>query len=492
MATISAVPARPGMSDKQRAFLEGPIGKTLFLLAVPMIAANLLQTGYQLTDAFWVGRLGADAVAAVAVSFPLTFLVIALGSGLAMAGATLAAQYAGAGKQEMVNHVAAQTMLMVAIVSVVLGAFGYGVAPLLLHGLHVSLAVYAGALGFMRWSFVGVPFVFVYIMFGALMRGVGHVKSPLMITLGTVLLNFALDPIFIFGWGPIAPHGVMGAAMATFATQALAAVIGVAIFLRGRQGIQLHWTEFKPDPPYICSAFKLGLPGSIEMSTRALGLMVMTFLVSGFGTLVLATYGVGSSVLQIVFVPAMGLAMAASTLVGQNMGAGKVDRAGKIAVMATAYAFVMLTIAGGVSYFLAPHIIAFFVPNDARVIAGGAHYLRIMCWAWGGIGIQLCISSAFRACGKMVDAMVIAMVGQWLVQFPVSYMLSRHTPLGSEGLWWGFPITNTLVALIACGWFARGTWKTGRLTDGVRTRAMVAQEVVGEESFVKDEEPSRS
>lgn len=139
--------------------------------AIPIILGNVLQTGYQLTDAFWVGRLGA---AAVSVSFPVTFLVIALGAGLAIAGAPLSAQYMGAGRQDMVNHVAAQTMVMVAITSVVLGTAGYVVAPYLLDLLGVAPDVHEGALGFMRVSFIGIIFVFLYAMFQALMRGIGE------------------------------------------------------------------------------------------------------------------------------------------------------------------------------------------------------------------------------------------------------------------------------------------------------------------------------
>src|ERR1700710_1156206 len=145
--------------DRQKLFLEGPIGTALIRLAIPLVLGNLLQTGYQLTDAFWVGRLGAAAVAAVSVSFPVTFLVIALGAGFGIAGATLSAQYMGAGRPDMVNHVAAQTMLMVTVTSVVLGAAGYGLAPYLLELLDVAPDVYAGALGFMRVSFIGIIFI---------------------------------------------------------------------------------------------------------------------------------------------------------------------------------------------------------------------------------------------------------------------------------------------------------------------------------------------
>jgi Na+-driven multidrug efflux pump len=191
-------------------YLDGPILRALVKLAVPIVLANLLQTGYQITDAFWVGRLGAAAVAAVSVSVPVTFLMIAIGGGLAVAGATLTAQYAGAKNQPMVNHVAAQTMLMVFGVSVILGSIGIVSVPLILKLIGVAPEVYAEALGFMRVSFAGLIFIFAFAMFQALMRGVGRAMPPLFIVLGTVILNFALDPIFIFWLGADTGGGCHG------------------------------------------------------------------------------------------------------------------------------------------------------------------------------------------------------------------------------------------------------------------------------------------
>ncbi|MFZ6735828.1 MATE family efflux transporter [Undibacterium sp. Ji42W] len=469
--------------ERQQLFLEGPITKALATLALPIILGNILQTGYQLTDAFWVGRLGASAVAAISISFPVTFLVIALGSGLAMAGATLTAQYMGAGRQDMVNHVAAQTMVMVAISSVVLGLIGYSLAPHLLTLLAVEPAVHDGALGFMRVSFIGIIFVFIYAMFQALMRGVGQTKIPLYIVAGTVLLNFLLDPLFIYGWHIIPPLGVMGAAYATLVTQALAALIGMIIFLRGRHGIQLDWRALKPDPAYIRRAFFLGLPGSVELSTRGLGLIVMSFLVSSFGTVTIAAYGVGANILQVITIPIMGISMAISTLVGQNIGAGNIDRASRITVLGTLIGFAVLSVVGIFAYALAPLIVSFFIPNDAAVITEAVNFLRIMCLAWGGIGVQLCIVSAFRASGNMLNAMIIALVSQWMIQFPLAYVLSKHTQLHAHGLWWSFPVTNILVALIAICWFARGSWKTTRLTEDDRQTALVSQETIIEDGI---------
>ena len=472
------------MDDKRKQlFLEGPIPRALISLAIPIILGNLLQTGYQMTDAFWVGRLGAPAVAAVSVSFPVTFLVIALGSGLAMAGATLTAQYMGAGRQDMVNHVAAQTMLMVVVSSIVLGALGYGLSPYLLTLLGVEPDVYVGALGFMRTSFIGVIFVFTYAMFQALMRGIGQTTLPLYIVLGTVLLNFALDPLFIFGWGPVPPSGVMGAAVATVFTQALAALIGIVILLRGRHGIQLSWRSLKPDLPYIKRAFLLGFPGSVELSTRGMGLIVMSFLVASFGTTTIAAYGVGSNILQVVTIPAMGLSMAVSTLVGQNIGAGNIQRASRITQLGTAFGFGILTLVGVTVYLCAPVFVAFFIPHDADVIAEGVRFTRIMCLAWGGIGVQLCVVATFRASGNMLSAMVIAMVSQWMIQFPLAYVLSKHTLLREQGLWWSFPVTNIAVAIISICWFARGSWKSTRLTEADAETAKVAEEMIIEDGL---------
>ncbi len=145
--------------------------------------------------------------------------------------------------------------------------------------------------------------------------------------------------------------------------------------------------------------------------------------------------------------------------------------------------FVVLTAIGVVTYFFAEHIIAFFIPEDPAVIAEGATFLRIMCLAWGGIGVQLSIVSTFRASGNMLIAMVIALVSQWMIQFPLGYVLSKHTVLQAQGIWWSFPATNVAVAIIALCWFARGSWKETRLTEEAKETALVAQETIIEDGI---------
>lgn len=451
-------------NQRQGLILEGSIGTAVLRLSLPIMIGNLLQAGYQLTDAFWVGHLGAAAVAAVSVGFPVMFLVIGAGAGFAMAGAALAAQYAGAGRQDMVNHVAAQTMVMVAFVSIVFGAFGYVASPFLLRVLGVAPDVFAGALGFMRVSFVGIIFVFFYAMFQALMRSVGQMRMPVLIVLGTVLLNFALDPLFIFGWGPIASQGVLGAAVATLVTQCLASVIALAVLLRGAHGIHLTWGAFRPDFSYIRRAFVLGLPASVELLARGVGPMAMSFLAAGFGTLTLAAYGVGTTLLQFATIPAMSLSMAVSILVGQNMGAGNIERAERSTRVGGCYSFAVLTLMGGAAFLGATSLVAFFVPHDDGVIRYGAQFTQVMCLSWGGIGIQLCIAAAFRSSGMMRSAMAVALFSQ-MFQFALAFVLSRPGGLGEAGLWWSFPIASVAVGLFSIAWFGKGGWKNNRLTE---------------------------
>jgi putative MATE family efflux protein len=445
--------------------LEGPILRSLLTLAIPIVTANALQSAYQLIDAFWVGRLGGAAVAAVSVSFPPMFLMFAIGGGLSMAGSTLIAQYVGARNERMVSHVAGQTLLMVALASLVLGAGGFLVAPALLRLMGVAPDVYAGALGFMRVSFAGLIFSFTYFVFQSIMRGIGRPNLPVYIALGTVFLNFVLDPLLIFGWGPVPGFGVMGAAIATFICQAISAIIGIVVLRLGLHGIHVRRGDFFPDPAYMKRAFLLGLPASIEVSARAAALIVMSFLITSFGTLALAAYGVASNVLQVVMIPAMGLSMAVSTLVGQNIGARNIERAAAIGRLGAVLGFAGLE-AFGLLVFLFPRtIVAFFVPDDAAVIAAGAEFLRIGALAWGFLGMQFALTGVLRASGNMVVTMVLTLASQWVLQFPLAYVLSKHTALGVLGIWWAFPATNVAIALVTFAVCARGDWKKKRLLD---------------------------
>lgn len=456
---------------------EGSIIRALVSISIPIVLSNMLQTAYQIIDTFWVGRLNEEAVAAVSLGFPVTFLLIALGGGLPIAGTVLIAQYKGKGDVKMMNHVAAQTLLMVVITSVVLSTIGFVFSEPIMRAMGATPEVLPDAVSFIRYTFVGFVFVFGFFAFESLMRGLGEANMPMRIVLLTVIMNAFLDPLFIFGYGPVPALGVAGAAMATTITQATATIIGLAILMRGKAGIHLKLADFKPDPAFIKRAFKIGLPSSIEQSTRALGMTALTVLVAGFGTLAVAAYGIGMRLLMIVFIPAMGLSIATSALVGQNIGAGKIDRAAETNRIGSILGFAILTVMGIALFVAAEPIARFLVPEGGEAIPLSVVFVRIMALTFGFIGIQMIVLGTLRGAGDTKASMNLTLISQWIVQFPLALGLSQWTSLGLDGIWWSFTVSNVVSTALVLYWFKRSDWKKKTLIGDEALQSKVIEEV---------------
>lgn len=444
---------------KNRKYTEGRIFNSLFSLAVPIIFANILQTAYQLIDTFWLGRLGANAVAAVSISFPLLFLVLSLGSGLTLAGTVLVSQYFGAGDQKQVDFNSSQTISLIFFVALSLSVISYYSAAPLMDLIGAGPEILQDSVNYFQVSSIGFVFLFMFFTFQSLMRGIGNVMLPVYIVLFTVLLNLVLDPLFIYGYGPIPGYGVAGAAVASVVTQALSAVIGLWILFRGKSGIKIHFNEMRPHLFTLRRVVNLGLPASIEQSTRALGMTFMVVLVTGFGSEVVAAYGIGARILSFIIIPALGLAIATTSLVGQNIGAIKIKRAEKVANLSSQIAFFGLTGMGLLMYLFAVPITAFFIPEDPEVIQDAALFIKIMAPSFGLLGVQQVLNGVFNGAGFTKASMLISILNLWIIRFPLAFLLSHKTELSAEGIWWSFPVSNAIAALVAFIYFKQGYWK---------------------------------
>ena len=451
--------------------------KPLLALAGPIILANFFQAAYQLTDAFWVGRLGEKGVASVAVTAPVIFFMMSLGIGFAIAGATLTAQYFGAKNEKMVSHSASQTLIMVITVSLLISIVGYIFAPLILKFLGVGDSIFSSSLAYLRISFIGMIFNFAFFMFQSIMRSIGRPKMPVYIVVGTVLLNFALDPLFMFGAGFIPALGVAGTAWATLFTQSIAATIGLATLFGGKFGIKLHRHDFLPDFKFMRRAFFLGLPASIEQSARSLGLAVMTGLITSFGTLAIAAYGVGSNIFQLALMLGFGFAGANAALVGKNLGAQDPQSADHTARLSLKLIFLSLTSLGVLVFIFAPAFIRFFVPSDLNVIREGAFFLRFIALTFGIIGMQIIVGSTLQAAGSTKQSMILTLTSQWAIQLPLAFLLAKFFNLGIIGVWIAFPATNLFMVGIYLTIFFRGKWKNKKIIDDDQeTQTKIIQE----------------
>lgn len=455
--------------------------KAILKLSGPIILANVFQAAYQLTDSFWVGRLGERAVASVAVSGPIIFLLISLGVGFAVSGAIFTAQYFGAKNQKMVDYSAGQTILMIFVVSIILSMLGILGAPYILKAMNVPADIYYYSLKYLRIAFLCLLPNFCFFMFQSIMRSIGKPKLPVFIVVGTVLLNFILDPLFMFGWGFIPKMGITGVALATLATQAIAATIGLIILFSGKRGVHLKLKNLKPDFKFIKKSFFLGLPASIEQSARSLGMVVMASLIAGFGTLAVASYGAASNIIQIIIILSIGLSAATSILAGQNIGAGDVKRAEKITVTSTKISFLILSIIGIFVYFFASNLVAFFVPNNPEIIATGSHFLKLVCFSFGFIGIQMSIAGTLQASGSTVTAMILTLTSQWIIQIPLAFTLSKYTGLKLDGIWYSLPITNLIISFIYAGVFKVGKWKKKKIIKNEKINMEINNDIKSDE-----------
>src|SRR5690554_4164331 len=231
------------MDKKPKKFTEGKILSSLVSIALPIIFSNVLQSMYQLIDTFWLGRLGANAVAAVSLSFPILFLILSLGGGLTLAGSVIVAQAKGARNQKNVNYSSSQTVFVIFFLSIFLSVVIFYVSEPLMQLVGAGPEILADSVIYFKYSSFGFMFLFMFFVFQSLMRGIGNVWLPMYIVLGTVLLNLVLDPLFIFGFGSFEGMGVAGAAIASVITQGISAVAGIVILLKGKRGIKIMFSQ---------------------------------------------------------------------------------------------------------------------------------------------------------------------------------------------------------------------------------------------------------
>ena len=486
----------------EESITEGSLVRPLFQLAWPIVVIQLLQVTYNVVDTLYLGRLSAEAVGAISLSFPLIFLLIAVAGGFTTAGAILVAQYTGADGDRSAGLVAGQTIFTVSVLSVFIGVAGYfytrPALGLLPSDPDTATTVIPLAADYMEVIFVGIPLMFGFFVFSALMRGYGDTRTPMAVMLVSVVLNVVLDPFFIFGFAdnplfellagvpllaaldPVAletslfaatgftGYGIEGAALATIFSRGVATAIGLWLLFGTGLGPAVTLSHLRPDLGFIRDIFRLGLPSSVEQTTSALAMITLTAMIVTFSPPVVAAYGLGNRLISLVFLPAMGLGRAIDTMVGQNLGADRADRAARsVKLAAGTGAGVMFLVAVAAVTFTEPIVGAFLgdVPDAPATIGYAVEYVRIRSVEFAFIGVSQVILGAFRGAGNTKTAMVISILTLWVGRVASVGYLVFIVGWGETGVWVGMALGNVLGAIIGVAWFARGTWTERYIDD---------------------------
>jgi len=443
---------------------EGPLLGILLRVAIPITLTNLVQSSYDLINAFWLGRLGQSAIAAVAASGPIFYVLISLGSGLATAGAVLIAQNAGARRLDALDHVAAQTLLMVGAMALTFTTIGMLLGPLLLRVIGVDPAVRALAISYLAVRYLGMVPMFGFMAMQAMLQAVGEIRFAMRVQIGSLILNALLDPLLILGPGPLPALGVAGAAIATVASQLIALAIIFHHLLAGHSALHLRRHHFRPDFDHIWLATRLGVPACLEQGVRTFSSLLLMSLAASFGTIGLASYGTGARLLFFWFTPMMGLAAATATVVGQNIGAGLTERAEAAARLSGWLGFIGLTAIGLIQIPFVPAIMASLAPGEDAVIAGASSFAYTYLPFLGLSSVQQTMLATFRGAGSTKQSMLISMAQHWLFQLPSAWILARLTPMGIAGVWWCYPIGGIGASTFGLLWFRYGSWRRRLVT----------------------------
>ena len=445
--------------------LNGGVIKTMFLLGWPMMVSSLLQTLYNLTDMFWLGRLPTEeariAVAAINFTWPVIFFFISFAGGLGRGGIPIISQYIGAGDKEKANHYTGQIFSVVLIISSIMAIFGFIFAYPIFELIGAKGALLETAATYGSIIFLGLPFMFVVMGGGSVISAEGDTVTPLIISSVSVLINMILDPILIFGLFGFPKMGVFGAATATVIARVIAAIWLLYLLLRGKLRLKPKWKDFKPRWESVKFILRVGLPSSASMSAMAFGFVIIQSILAQLPdqVLAIASYGVGNRIVNMMFVIVNGLAASLTIMLGQALGADDIKRSVEIAQKGMFLMFYMLLAASGLIYIFRDPIVRFFIPNNPEVIQGAKTFLSIVLIGIPYFGLFRVESSLLTGSGHTFQGMILSTARLWLLRIPLAIYFALIMGMDAIGVWFAMAISNMVSAGIGGIFYFKGDWK---------------------------------
>lgn len=438
-------------------FTVGSIPKHLLNFAIPLFIGNILQAFYNTVDSIWVGKyLGPEALAAVSVCSPVVFVMIAMVTGLTMATTVMIAQYKGAKNSAMVKKTVGNTMFLLTIAAVIMTIIGICFRKTILTLIGTPVESMDMASGYLLITSAGIAFVFGYNAVSAILRGFGDSKTPLLFLFYSTVINIVLDPVFIFGLGPIPKMGVNGAALATILAQGAAFLLAVRYLNKTNELLSIKINEIKCDPQVTKMLLKIGVPAGLQQTVVAMGHTVIMSVITSFGTSVVAAYGAANKIDSFFFLPSMSIGLATSSLAGQNLGARKYDRVyetmkwGSVLSISISAAMILLI-------YTVPEYLLLLFTDKTEVLEEGVIILKTLAMAYIPFGIMWVANGIIRGAGDTVVAMILSIVSLWVLRIPLAVIFSKY--MGSRGIWTGIAISMAISGAISYCYYRTGLWK---------------------------------
>jgi putative MATE family efflux protein len=437
----------------------------MIAFSLPMLAGSVLQIAYSFVNAIWVGQfLGKSAFAVVTVSFPVMFVLIALGAGLTMATNILVAQYFGARNLPRVRKVVDNSVLVMAGLSLVLLIVGEALSPRILRAMDTPPDVLPLAIAYLRIFLLSLPFGFGLFLTRSMLQGIGDSSTPLYFQSASVLVTAALDPLLMFGWLGFPRLGLNGTAWAATVAQG-GALIALLVYLqRVRSPVAPRWTSLRVDWPIACATFRIGVPEAVQMSLVSIGMVFVTGIVNRFGENATAGFGAASRVDQLAFMPAMTLSLAVSTVTAQNLGAGLYPRVQQAFWWGLALAGAMTLTASLLVVSVPGTLLRIFTP-DPTIIGLGSDYLRIVGLCYVFFAVMFVSNGVINGAGQTFITTVISLISLWVVRVPLALYLAHR--LGTvTGVWYAIAASFAVSMLSSLVYYFTGRWRRSVIRHG--------------------------
>jgi putative MATE family efflux protein len=450
---------RSAITGEEKEFTSGSINRAIFMLAVPMVLEMVMESLFAVIDVLYVSRVGENAVATVGLTESVITIIYSIGIGLSMTATAFVARRIGEKKPREAARSAVQAISLALIISLPLSIAGIIFAEDILRLMKASPAIIEEGTTYARITLGSNIIIMLLFLNNGVFRGAGDASIAMRALWLSNLLNIVLDPIFIFGLGPVPAMGVTGAAIATCIGRGIGVLYQFYMMFNGRSIIRVMASDLKLELQIIWEMFKVSLGGIGQFLITSASWIFLVRIISEFGSEAFAGYTIAIRVIIFTILPSWGLSNAAATLVGQNLGAGQPERAARSVWRAAYFNMAFMGAVAVVFFIFAEYIMLIFSENPV-VIAHGVECLRVIClgylsFSWGMVMIQ-----AFNGAGDTRTPTIINLVCFWAVQIPMAYVLAKSLGLGTKGVYIAIAVSDTLLAVISIILFRRGKWKT--------------------------------